>query len=97
MCCLITTAAASVITAQSAAHCAPVTNIWRTPMAMKARQFRACLKESGISQRQFARWLGFDIGTVNRWANGRLEVPLYVEVLANILRDHPKIRDEMPS
>jgi len=37
---------------------------------MTARQFRACLKKAEVSQRKFALWLGFDVGTVNRWAKG---------------------------
>jgi DNA-binding transcriptional regulator YiaG len=59
---------------------------------MTARQFRMHLKKAGVSQRRFALWLGFDVGTVNRWARGRQEVPRYATVLAELLRDHPELR-----
>jgi DNA-binding transcriptional regulator YiaG len=59
---------------------------------MTARQFRRCLKEAGVSQRRFALWLGFDVGTVNRWARGRSDVPRYAAVLAELLLQHPELR-----
>jgi len=59
---------------------------------MTARQFRACLKKADVSQRRFALWLGFDVGTVNRWAKGRREIPRYAAVLAELLVKHPNLR-----
>jgi DNA-binding transcriptional regulator YiaG len=59
---------------------------------MTARQFRRCLKEAGVSQRKFALWLGFDVGTVNRWAKGRRDLPRYAAVLADLLVRHPELR-----
>ena len=58
---------------------------------MTGRQFKSRLKEAGVSQRKFALWLGFDVGTVNRWARGN-DVPRHIEVIANLLVEHPKIR-----
>jgi len=57
-----------------------------------ARQFRMRLKEAGISQRKFALWLGFDVGTVNRWARGRADIPQHAAVVADLLATHPDIR-----
>jgi DNA-binding transcriptional regulator YiaG len=59
---------------------------------MTSRQFRAALKKAGVSQRKFALWLGFDVGTVNRWARGRSDVPRYAAVLAELLAKHPELR-----
>jgi DNA-binding transcriptional regulator YiaG len=59
---------------------------------MTARQFKMRLKEAGISQRKFALWLGFDVGTVNRWARDRRDIPRYAEVLVDLLADHPELR-----
>ena len=59
---------------------------------MTARQFRRYLKEAGVSQRRFALWLGFDVGTVNRWSRGRQDVPRYALVLAELLATHPELR-----
>jgi DNA-binding transcriptional regulator YiaG len=57
-----------------------------------ARQFRTCLKKAGVSQRRFALWLGFDVGTVNRWARGRQDVPRHAAVMAELLAKHPELR-----
>ena len=59
---------------------------------MTSRMFRMRLKEAGISQRKFALWLGFDVGTVNRWARGHRDIPRYASVLADLLANHPEIR-----
>jgi DNA-binding transcriptional regulator YiaG len=58
---------------------------------MKAREFRSRLKQAGISQRQFALWLGFDVGTVNRWARGRRDIPQYIAVIVDILAENPNL------
>jgi hypothetical protein len=53
------------------------------------------LKAARISQRKFSLWLGFDVGTANRWARGRgRKVPEHVAVLAELLAKHPEIRPE---
>ena len=59
---------------------------------MTARQFRIRLKKAGVSQRKFALWLGFGVGTVNRWAKGRRDIPRYAAVLADLLVKHPELR-----
>ncbi len=41
---------------------------------MDANEFRAALKELGISQQQFARDIDTDPTAVNRWANGKSKV-----------------------
>jgi DNA-binding transcriptional regulator YiaG len=58
---------------------------------LTARQFKARLKQAGVSQRRFALWLGFDVGTVNRWARGSYPVPQYAAVLVSLLAKHPEI------
>jgi DNA-binding transcriptional regulator YiaG len=68
---------------------------------LTARQFKARLKQAGVSQRRFALWLGFDVGTVNRWARGSREVPQHVAVIVSLLAKNPEIaalaqRQQMP-
>jgi DNA-binding transcriptional regulator YiaG len=58
---------------------------------LTARQFKARLKQAGISQRKFALWLGFDVGTVNRWARGNRPVPQYAAVLVTLLAKLPEL------
>jgi DNA-binding transcriptional regulator YiaG len=58
---------------------------------LTARQFQKRLKQAGISQRKFALWLGFDVGTVNRWARGSRPIPQYVAVLVSVLAKHPDV------
>jgi DNA-binding transcriptional regulator YiaG len=49
-------------------------------------QFRAKLRALGISQRSFAQCLQMDVGTVNRWATGKIEIPHWVRVLLDLMR-----------
>jgi DNA-binding transcriptional regulator YiaG len=68
---------------------------------LTARQFKARLKQAGVSQRKFALWLGFDVSNVNRWARGSRPVPQHVAVIVSLLAKHPDIaalaqRQQMP-
>jgi DNA-binding transcriptional regulator YiaG len=68
---------------------------------LTARQLKARLKQAGVSQRKFAQWLGFDVGTVNRWARGTRPVPQYVAVIVSVLAKNSDIaalaqRQQMP-
>jgi DNA-binding transcriptional regulator YiaG len=58
---------------------------------LTARQFKARLKQAGVSQRKFALWLGFDVSTVNRWARGSRDVPQHVAVIVSLLAKCPEI------
>jgi DNA-binding transcriptional regulator YiaG len=58
---------------------------------LTARQFKARLKQASVSQRRFALWLGFDVGTVNRWARGSQPVPQHIAVIVSILAKYPDI------
>jgi DNA-binding transcriptional regulator YiaG len=58
---------------------------------LTARQFKARLKQAGVSQRKFAQWLGFDVGTVNRWARGSRPVPQHIAVIVSLLAKYPDI------
>jgi DNA-binding transcriptional regulator YiaG len=64
---------------------------------LSARQFRARLKDAGISQQKFALWLGIHYVTVNRWANGHVEVPRYAGILADLLVKHPELFRQYPN
>ena len=44
---------------------------------MTAAELRARLNELGWTQRHLAKMLGITPRTVNRWATGALEVPVY--------------------
>ena len=44
---------------------------------MTAVEFRAAMRNLGITQRALAERLGLAISTVNRWAMGQAEVPQY--------------------
>lgn len=44
---------------------------------MTAEEFRAALKELGMSQSILVRHLGVNKSTVNRWAQDQLAVPQY--------------------
>ncbi|MDP3939608.1 MAG: helix-turn-helix domain-containing protein [Deltaproteobacteria bacterium] len=59
---------------------------------MTAIQLRHTLKRLGLSQRQFAFRLKLDVGTVNRWATGRRDVPEAVALLLDCWR-----RDGVPA
>ena len=59
---------------------------------MTARQFESRLETAGMSQRQFALWLGFAVNSVNRWARGHREIPRYVAVMADLIAKYPQIR-----
>lgn len=52
---------------------------------MSADEFRAALEQLGVSQIRWARLVGAEKGTVNRWANGLSQVPGSVHVLLAIL------------
>lgn len=43
-------------------------------MEMKEQEFRAILKELGLSQPKLARTIGVDVTTVNRWATGKTRI-----------------------
>jgi len=43
---------------------------------MTAEAFKARIREIGVTQRELAREWGFAEGTVSKWANGKLPVPL---------------------
>lgn len=59
--------------------------------SMTSRQFRARLKAAAISQRKFAQFFGWDVVTVNRWANGRADVPQHAARIIEILAAHPEL------
>ena len=44
---------------------------------MTALEFTTTLRSLGLSQIAFARELGLNVNTVNRWATGKLPVPQY--------------------
>jgi len=44
-------------------------------------EFKATLKQLGLSQAEFARWISVDRGTVNRWCRGDVPVPRYAEII----------------
>jgi DNA-binding transcriptional regulator YiaG len=48
-------------------------------------QFRRRLRQVGMSQGAFARLVGVDRVTVNRWATGRLAVPQWVGVMLDLM------------
>jgi len=48
---------------------------------MTGAQFKAALCELGYSQTEFARCIGVDRGTVNRWTRSDAPVPPYAEVI----------------
>ena len=64
----------------------------KTPFPMTSRQFKNRLEQAGMSQRQFAKWLGFATNSVNRWARGHREIPQYVAVIVDLLAKNPEIR-----
>jgi transcriptional regulator with XRE-family HTH domain len=60
---------------------------------MTANRFRACLDAMGWSQRGLADRLDINFVTVQRWANGRLQVPAHIagwlDTLAQVHEANP--------
>ena len=52
---------------------------------MTPAELRAALQRLHISQAHLGRLTGKDPVTVNRWANGRLSVPVYVETILKLI------------
>ena len=59
---------------------------------MTPTEFRAALKELGVTQRWLATRLGVDRMTVSSWATGRYSVPPYVPYLLWLLDQLPHER-----
>jgi DNA-binding transcriptional regulator YiaG len=64
---------------------------------LTARQFRNRLQTAGVSQQKFALFLGIHFVTVNRWANGHVEVPRYAGILVDLLAKHPELLKQYPN
>jgi len=54
---------------------------------MTNTEFRAALKELGLSQRWLVERLGVETSTVNRWALGKAPVPKPIEYILQLLRE----------
>ncbi len=61
---------------------------------MTADEFRAALKELGMSQTELRVRLGLNKSTVNRWAQAQLDVPQYAVAY---LETEKKLRDAQVS
>lgn len=56
----------------------------RAPDTMDGPQFRESLRRIGMSQRDFAEWIGVDERSVGRWANDRQAIPKWVRVIIGL-------------
>lgn len=56
-------------------------------MEMQEKEFRAILKELGISQPKLAKMIGVDVTTVNRWATGKTRIQEGAAAYLRLLRD----------
>jgi hypothetical protein len=63
-------------------------------MSMLHTEFKIALKVLRVTQVQFAKWIGCDPTIVNRWANGKAVVPLYVERLVNLSKAYHDVIDD---
>jgi transcriptional regulator with XRE-family HTH domain len=54
---------------------------------MTGAEFRAMLKDLGLSQRALAERLGLAISTVNRWALDKAPVPQYAVAYLELARN----------
>ena len=58
---------------------------------MTAPELRAALKSLNLSQRSLAERLGVEPATVNRWATGKVPVPLYAVYVLGLLAERREI------
>jgi transcriptional regulator with XRE-family HTH domain len=58
---------------------------------MTADELRAALRELGYTQRRLAHLMGVDNATVNRWCQGTLKVPRYVEAYIELERETARL------
>ena len=58
---------------------------------MTSGEFRAALREIGLSQHQFHLRSGASVSTVNRWANDAQPIPRWVDWVFEMLRERHDI------
>jgi DNA-binding transcriptional regulator YiaG len=71
-------------------HAARYTKPLRTSM-MTAETFRATLKSLDIPQKKFAKLTGYRKETVSRWACGRADIPLTIEVIVEHMLERAEL------
>lgn len=56
-------------------------------MEMKQDEFRATLRELGLTQPKLAKMIGVDVTTVNRWATGKARIQEGAAAYLRLLKD----------
>jgi putative transcriptional regulator len=61
-----------------------------SPPVIEKDEIRALRKRLRLTQRQFAAWFGFAVGTLRHWERGNRRPTGTALVLLNLVRDNPR-------
>lgn len=63
---------------------------------LRAKRLQKIRKEDlGLTQKSLAKAVGVKLRTLQDWEIGRSKMPRPVEILMEIMRDHPDVRDKL--
>jgi DNA-binding transcriptional regulator YiaG len=63
---------------------------------LRAKRLQKIRKEElGLTQKSLAKAVGVKLRTLQDWEIGRSKMPRPVEILMEIMRDHPDVRDKL--
>lgn len=65
---------------------------------MTPKRFEDCLSDLGLNKTSAARFLGYDVRTVRRWAKGHAAVPKAVAMLLELMnktRKKPEVVENL--
>jgi predicted transcriptional regulator len=59
---------------------------------MNHQEFKDALNKLGVNQRAFAKHVNVSFSIVNRWATGKVPVPISIELLINSWRENEELK-----